>query len=116
MLTLSSGAAGRPPVGEIGNDLVRSIFERWKVGTSCGLHFHRDAGEVFVFLEGECELEVDRELRRCVPGDAVYVEPGEHHRLTAVGENPLVFFLAVFPNLTPRTTWVREDGTLEEEA
>jgi quercetin dioxygenase-like cupin family protein len=115
MQKMTSVAPGQARA-EVGNALVRSTVDRWEVGTSCGLHFHGGAGEVFVFLEGECDLEVDGNVHRCVPGDAVYVEPEERHRLTAVGDRPLVFFLAVFPNLSPRTTWVRDDGALEEEA
>lgn len=107
-------AAGEAKV--VFDEHVRSTVDRWPVGTSCGLHFHRGAGEVFVFLDGECELEVGGEVHRLGPGDAVYVEPDERHNLTAVGDRDLVFFLAVFPNLSPRTTWVRDDGSLEEEA
>ena len=111
MMTLS-----RPQVGEVSDALVRADFLRWDVGESCALHFHREAGEMFVFLEGACDIEVDGTLYRCGPGEAVYVEPEERHRLTAVGQQPLAFFLAVFPNLTPRTTWVCDDGRLEDEA
>jgi quercetin dioxygenase-like cupin family protein len=107
-------AAGAQPT-VVFDEHVRSTVDRWPVGTSCGLHFHRGAGEVFVFLEGECELELDGGVHRLGPGDAVYVEPEERHNLTAVGDRELVFFLAVFPNLSPRTTWVLDDGTLREE-
>jgi quercetin dioxygenase-like cupin family protein len=105
-----------PEHGEAGDAFVRARYQRWEPGTSCGLHFHRGAGEIFVFLEGECALEVDGEIHRCLPGETFYIEPEERHKLTVVGDSALCFFLAVFPNRSPRTTWVMDDGALEEEA
>jgi mannose-6-phosphate isomerase-like protein (cupin superfamily) len=113
---LSAGVAAPTSPAVVFNELVRSTIDRWVVGTSSGLHFHRGAAEVFVFLDGECDLEVEGEIHRFGPGEAVYIEPDERHDLTAVGDRDLVFFLAVFPNLSPKTTWVHDDGTLEDEA
>jgi quercetin dioxygenase-like cupin family protein len=108
-------APGETPVGDLQEALVRAAFLRWEPGESCGLHFHPGAGELFVFIVGECEVEVEGEVMRCGAGDCVYVEPDERHRLAVAGEEPCSFFLAVFPNRSPRTVWVREGGKLEEE-
>ncbi len=115
MKRLTLARDGRP-LADIVEAPARMAYQRWEPGESCGQHFHPGAGELFVFLDGACDVEVEGETLRCGAGDCVYVEPDERHRLAVAGEQPCAFFLAVFPNRSPKTVWVRADGTLEEEA
>jgi mannose-6-phosphate isomerase-like protein (cupin superfamily) len=95
------------------NNYVRADYSTWPVGMECEVHSHDDAGEVFVFLAGACEITVEGETRVVPAGSTVYVGPDEKHKLKAVGDRPLEMFLAVFPNHEPTHTFYLPDGTKE---
>jgi|SRR4051794_27374884 quercetin dioxygenase-like cupin family protein len=90
---------------------ARGGFGRWPPGQTCEVHSHEDAIEFFVFLSGECDFEVEGETRRLRGGQGVYVEAGQKHKLTAVGDAPLDLFLCVCPNRSPTHTFYKDDGT-----
>jgi len=46
-------------------------------------HYHAEAEELYVVLEGAGELEVDGERRPVGPGDAVLLPPGAWHQIRA---------------------------------
>jgi len=99
------------PAAVVWNDFLRGGYATWEVGFACDYHYHRDAGELFIFLEGACEVTVPGETRVCKAGETVYCPPGEPHILKAVGDRPLKMFLVVTPNHAPTHTMVQPDGT-----
>jgi mannose-6-phosphate isomerase-like protein (cupin superfamily) len=99
------------PHATVWNGFLRADYATWEVGRDCQLHYHEGAVELFVFLEGECEMTVGDEVQNVRAGQTVYVGPGVPHRLKAIGDRPLKMFLAVIPNHEPTHTMVEADGT-----
>lgn len=58
-------------------------------------HFHNEADEVYVFFQGEGEMELGKEKIKITAGDIVPVKKGEFHRIHNKGENNLNFW-AIF--------------------
>lgn len=52
-------------------------------GQSTQRHHHARSEEIYVFLEGGGEMEVDGEMREVGPGDAVLIPPGAWHEIAA---------------------------------
>jgi mannose-6-phosphate isomerase-like protein (cupin superfamily) len=52
-------------------------------GLATDRHYHARSEEIYVFLDGGGEMEVDGELREVGPGDAVLIPPGAWHRIEA---------------------------------
>ncbi len=57
-------------------------------------HRHATSVEVYVVVQGNCELVVNGERHELRPGDVILMEPGDVHELTNRGEEP--FELLVF--------------------
>ena len=55
-------------------------------GQSTQRHYHARSEEIYVFLEGGGEMEVEGEAREVGPGDSVLIPPGAWHELTAGAE------------------------------
>ena len=96
---------------EVWNGYLRGGYATWQPGQDCEVHSHDDAAEVFVILDGACEFTVDGRSLVVPAGQALYLGPGERHRLRVVGDRPMTMFLAVMPNHEPTHTFYREDGT-----
>jgi quercetin dioxygenase-like cupin family protein len=99
----------------IWNHYVRGGYSSWPVGQECVVHGHLDAVEVFVLLDGQCEMTVGQEVELVGAGQTVYVGPEAWHKLKAVGERPLVMFWAVMPNHSPNHTFLKPDGSFSYE-
>jgi mannose-6-phosphate isomerase-like protein (cupin superfamily) len=52
-------------------------------GQSTDRHYHARSEEIYVFLEGGGQMEVDGEGGQVGAGDAVLIPPGAWHRITA---------------------------------
>lgn len=52
-------------------------------GMSTQRHFHAEAEEIYLMVEGGGLLEVDGETREVGPGDAILIPPGAWHEITA---------------------------------
>ena len=59
-------------------------------------HYHVQSEELYVVLEGEAEMELERERRTVGPGDAVLIPPGAWHRIRAGGA-PVRFLCCCAP-------------------
>lgn len=84
-----------------------------EVGQTASYHSHDAAAEVFVFLKSSCDAKVQGVTERFEPGEALYVPAEEKHSLKNVGDERLVVWLTVTPNVTPSHTFYEErsDGT-----
>ena len=55
-------------------------------GGSTKRHYHARSEEIYVFLDGGGEMEVEGDAREVGPGDAVLIPAGASHRITAGAE------------------------------
>ena len=55
-------------------------------GQSTQRHYHARSEEVYVFLEGSGEMEVEGESREVGAGDSILIPPGAWHEITAGSE------------------------------
>jgi mannose-6-phosphate isomerase-like protein (cupin superfamily) len=102
------------PHATVWNGFLRADYATWEVGQDCQVHYHKDAVEIFVFLDGQCEMTVGDEVEVVNAGQAVYVGPGVPHKLRAVGDRPMKMFLFVSPNHQPTHTMVEADGSTRD--
>lgn len=65
-------------------------------GEATARHYHAEAEELYVLLEGSGELEVDGDRRSVSPGDAVVLPPGAWHQIRA-GDGGLRFLCCCAP-------------------
>jgi mannose-6-phosphate isomerase-like protein (cupin superfamily) len=105
--------ADDPANTAIWTDQMRGGYATWQSGFECDYHCHQGADEVFVFLDGQCEITVEGETRLCGPGETVYTRAGQLHKLKAVGPDPLVMFIVVAPNHSPTHTIHHADGRIQ---
>lgn len=52
-------------------------------GAATTRHYHRDAEELYLVLDGRGVMELEGEHRDVGPGDAILIPPGAWHQLTA---------------------------------
>jgi mannose-6-phosphate isomerase-like protein (cupin superfamily) len=63
------------------------------------MHLHDGASEIFYFVAGRCRLEIGNAEALFGPGDFVLVPPGVPHNLWNGGEDDLLVFWIVAPNV-----------------
>ena len=63
------------------------------------MHLHDGASEIFYFVAGRCRLEIGNAEAVFGPGDFVLVPPGVPHNLWNGGEDELLVFWIVAPNV-----------------
>jgi mannose-6-phosphate isomerase-like protein (cupin superfamily) len=63
------------------------------------LHSHDVASEIFYFISGRCRLEVGDTEELFNPGDFILVPPDVPHNLWNAGDDDLLVFWIVAPNL-----------------
>src|SRR5262245_54499202 len=54
-----------------------------EAGRSTQRHYHAKSEEIYVFLEGGGEMEVEGDSRQVGPGDAVLIPAGAWHEIVA---------------------------------
>jgi mannose-6-phosphate isomerase-like protein (cupin superfamily) len=91
---------------------VRGGFLTFAPNFECAYHSHDHAEEIFLFLGGKCRITVEGEAADVGVGEIVVV-PAEHKHKLRSGEEPLLMWLTVTPNLKPSHTFYEErpDGT-----
>jgi len=67
-------------------------------------HYHKKLTEVYYFLEGEGQMELDGKLYPAKPGMAVLVRPGTRHRALPV-KGRMKILNAVVPAFDPDDEW-----------
>ena len=66
--------------GAVNQSLAEASLEP---GLSTDRHYHARSEEIYFFLEGGGEMEVDGAVREVGRGDAVLIPPGAWHRIEA---------------------------------
>ncbi|GMV80867.1 MAG: hypothetical protein AMXMBFR7_20510 [Planctomycetota bacterium] len=67
-------------------------------------HYHKYLTEVYYFLEGEGQIELDGKLYPVKPGVSVLIRPGTRHRAVSGGK-PMKILNVVVPHFDPADEW-----------
>jgi mannose-6-phosphate isomerase-like protein (cupin superfamily) len=70
------------------NNRFGGVIIKQNPGEGNRLHYHPDADECWVILEGEYEWEIDNKVKTVSVGDIVVVKANVLHKITAVGNIP----------------------------
>jgi mannose-6-phosphate isomerase-like protein (cupin superfamily) len=70
---------------------------RHPAGTASQEHYHTEAEEVYLVIEGQGTIRVDGETRTIGPGDVVVIVPGQRHKVWPVDESELVMLVTCVP-------------------
>ena len=80
---------------QFGNKLVLSST-LLEPNMSTSGHFHNGQEEVYFFVSGEGEMELDSDRFKVGPGDVVNIEDGVFHRVFNTQSNQQLYFVCVF--------------------
>lgn len=67
---------------EVGNTVTQLARTRLKAGEEVEAHVHLTMDEHFFFLEGECEVEIDGVVSRCLAEDYLFIPAGHRHAIS----------------------------------
>ena len=82
------------------NERFGGVLIRQNPGEGNRLHYHPDADECWVIMEGTWEWFIDGEgTKQVSPNDIVVVKKGTKHRITCVGDSPGVRFAITAPDV-----------------
>jgi len=70
------------------NKRFGGVIIKQNPGEGNRLHYHPDADECWVVLEGEYEWQIEDEVSRVKQGDIIVVKANKWHKITAVGDKP----------------------------
>ena len=93
---------GEPPwaVRIVYNKRFGGVLICQNPGEGNRLHYHPDADECWVILEGSWEWYIDgKGKKRVEKNDIVTVKEGTPHQITCVGENPGIRFAITAPDV-----------------
>ena len=93
---------GEPPwaVRIVYNKRFGGVLICQNPGEGNRLHYHPDADECWVILEGSWEWYIDgKGKKRVEKNDIVTVKEGTPHQITCVGENPGIRFAITGPDV-----------------
>ncbi|MCX6045588.1 MAG: cupin domain-containing protein, partial [Chloroflexi bacterium] len=91
-------------------DYVRGGVLNFAPHFAADKHFHQNADEIFWFFQGSCRVTTADGPVLCPAGTIVYTAPDEWHIIENAGDEPLLIFLTVTPNIVPSHTFFDADG------
>jgi mannose-6-phosphate isomerase-like protein (cupin superfamily) len=68
-------------------------------------HYHRRSEEIYFVTKGSGSLEIDGEIRKVRPGDAILIPPGAWHTLENDGTSELVILCTCAPPYSDEDTF-----------
>ena len=68
-------------------------------------HYHRRTEEIYLVTKGSGSLEVDGEIRKVRPGDAILIPPGAWHTLENDGTSELLILCMCSPPYSDEDTF-----------
>ena len=101
-LTDIKNEMGNPPwaVRVVYNDVFGGVLICQNPGEGNRLHYHNDADECWVIMEGEWEWYIDGVgIRRVKKDDIVVVQKGTKHLIKCVGDSPAIRFAVTKPDV-----------------
>lgn len=85
-------------IRELQHTDVQSLAEATlEPGQSTERHYHERSEEIYLVTKGSGELEVDGEVTRVRPGDAILIPPRAWHTLENNGTSELVILCVCSP-------------------
>ena len=84
---------------------ARGGTHRWPPGRTSRHHSHDGAIEVFLILEGCCDMTIGSETQRMQAGQYVLCPADVPHQLHNPGPDELLLFLLVAPHREPTHTY-----------
>lgn len=82
------------------NDVFGGVLIRQLPGEGNRLHYHPNAHECWIIVEGQWEWEIEGEgVKRVGVNDIVVVTQGTKHRITCVGDKPGIRFAVTRPDV-----------------
>jgi mannose-6-phosphate isomerase-like protein (cupin superfamily) len=79
-------------------------------GGATTAHYHREAEELYFFTAGHGRLRVGDIERAIAPGDCAVIPPGTVHKLSNIGDDPLVLLCCCAPAYSDEDTVLVEDA------
>lgn len=73
-------------------------------------HAHDLGHEVFLIMQGRCRFEIDGKEAVLEPGQACIALADQPHRVTVVGDEPVLMYLSVSPHIVPTHTHLTPEG------
>lgn len=70
------------------NKRFGGVIIKQNPGEGNRLHYHPDADECWIVLEGEYEWQIDNKIKKVSVGDIIVVKANVWHKITAVGNKP----------------------------
>lgn len=89
---------------------IRSRFLRMEPGEVGPRHSHDLGQEVFLILEGQCEFEIEGDVKVLGPGQMCFAAANEMHQVRVIGDEPMTMYLSVTPHIEPTHTFWDEQG------
>jgi quercetin dioxygenase-like cupin family protein len=83
---------------------IRGRFLRMEPGEVHGRHSHDLGHEVFLILEGQCDLEIDGVRAVLGPGQLCVAFAHQMHQARNAGDGPMTMYLSVTPHIEPTHT------------
>ncbi len=81
------------------NDRFGGVIIKQNPGEGNRLHYHPDADECWVILEGEYEWQIENKTQKVKQGDIVVVKANTWHKITAIGNKPAARFAITKPDV-----------------
>ena len=90
---------------------IRSRLFRLEPGSEAhDLHTHDLGHEVFLIMQGRCRFEIDGKESVLESGQACIALADQPHRVTVVGDEPVIMYLSVSPHIVPTHTHLTPEG------
>lgn len=92
---------------------IRGRFLRMAPGEVHARHSHDLGDELFLILDGQCDMEIDGHRAVLGPGQACVAFAHQMHQARNAGDGPMTMYLSVTPHIEPththydQTTWER---------
>lgn len=75
---------------DVGNTVTQIARTRLKAGEKVEAHVHPTMDEHFFFLEGECEVEIDGVVSRCLAEDYLFIPAGHRHSIEVFSDTVMI--------------------------
>jgi len=88
---------------------IRGRFLRMEPGEVHARHSHELGDELFLILEGQCDMEIEGHRAMLGPGQACVAFAHQMHQARNVSDAPMTMYLSVTPHIEPTHTHYDRD-------
>ncbi|MDI6807270.1 MAG: cupin domain-containing protein [Candidatus Aenigmarchaeota archaeon] len=79
-----------------------------KPGQVTQYHLHKKSEEIYYILDGKGLMNIEGKESEVAEKQAIYIAPGKRHKITNVGEKPLIFLCACSPAYSDEDTLLED--------